>query len=98
MLKPASPRTSLIFIFGSLNLKSPHMINTTTLSQKVEKGEKKVSRFGNVKFWMNNDKNHVVRVPNIYTAHTGPLTGRAEGPDLETTGCSGPRKKSQIQV
>jgi len=46
MLKPASPRTSLIFIFGSLNLKSPHMINTTTLSQKVEKGGKK-----SVTFW-----------------------------------------------
>lgn len=33
MQKPASPHTSLIFIFGSLNLKSPQKINTVvTLS------------------------------------------------------------------
>lgn len=37
MLKPASSHTSLIFIFGSLNFKSPQQINTGTVPQKADK-------------------------------------------------------------
>lgn len=43
MQKPASPHTSLIFIFGSLNLKSPQKINTVVTLSVFER-KKEVSR------------------------------------------------------
>lgn len=72
MQKPASPHTSLIFIFGSLNLKSPRRLTLLLhfLSQKGEGwGGKSVMCFGVLQFWMNNDflKGGKKTPPSIYS-------------------------------
>lgn len=54
MQKPASPHASLIFIFGSLNFKSPQKINTVVTLSVFER-KKSIMCFGVLQSWMNND-------------------------------------------
>lgn len=56
MQKTASLHTSLIFIFGSLNLESPQKINTVVTFSVLEGGKRKCHVFWSFfKSWMNND-------------------------------------------